>query len=662
MNVLITDNNDTSCKLLRALLEAESHAVIVAADGQEALGLLEDHPVDAIISDLLTPNLDGYRLCRAIRQDKRWRDIPFICYTAVNGTLNHEKLAFELGADAYLRKPSSGATILGALRASIDRARNGQNRPPALHAELDVSNNGNQPTVAKLESENVKLREQSRWAEIFRQLVENNSDVFWMIDLSKREILYVSANYETVWGRTCKSLQAEPDSFFDAIHAEDRPRVLDILQAESGLPYELEYRIVRPDYSVRWIRERAFPVREANGLVTRIAAVAEDVTEKRQAEMQLHQSQKMQAVGRLAGGVAHDFNNLLSIIFGHSALLAASSPSEERLRDSVAEINRAAERAAALTRKLLAFGRRQVVEPKALDLNSILAESRKLLRRLIGEEVVLTMNLSSGLNCVNIDPGQIDQLLMNLALNAREAMPQGGELTIETRDVEFDAASGRLHPEAPHGRYVLLAFTDNGCGMTAEAQTRIFEPFFSSKAESTGLGLSVVDGIVKQNGGHVTVASDPGLGATFGIYLPAVEEPRRELSQKARSKPRAGDEIILLVEDEDPVREITTLLLESLGYRVLPVCGAEEALELVQTDEVKIDLLLTDVLMPGMSGGELAEAVRAYDPHLKVLFQSGHTDDVVVRNGILNAEVAFLQKPFSIDALGKKIREIFDRK
>jgi two-component system cell cycle sensor histidine kinase/response regulator CckA len=822
MKVLIADDNDASSKLLRALLETDGHAVMVAADGREALELLERYPVDAIISDLLMPNLDGFRLCREIRQDSRWHRTPFICYTAIYCSLDDEKLAFDLGADAYLRKPSSRATILSTLQLAVDRAKVGPSRRKALHAELDVINEYSRPLVAELEDKNFELSEKSRLAELagavgvaltrrhglgeilqscsesmvkhldaalariwtldaknnelelrastapdklpqgvqpgqaivgrigverrpyrshvvlselsaqerdwarregvaafagypliveerlvgvmavftrkvlpeattttlaaiadslalgiqgkwaeailreseerFRQLTENISEVFWMTDPAKKEIFYVSPAYETIWGRTCKSLMERSHSFFDAVHPDDRPRVLASVQADSAIPYELEYRIVRPDSSVRWIRDRAFPVRDPAGLVIRIAGVAEDVTEKRQLETQLRQSQKMQAIGQLAGGVAHDFNNLLSVIFGHGALLAAAMPLQERLRDSVVEINLAAERAAALTRQLLTFSRRQVFEPTILDLESVVEESRSLLRRLIGEDVSLAVTPSHGLSPVSVDPGQINQVLMNLALNARDAMPQGGELTIATRDVDFAAAERTVHPEMRPGRYVLLAVTDTGCGMAPEVQTRIFEPFFSTKSDNTGLGLSVVDGIVRQNGGYLAVTSRPGLGTTFSIYLPAVERIAEGLPAKPLSRPVTGNETILLVEDEDPVREVTALLLESLGYEVLQVSNAKDALNLVENTRAKIDLLFTDVIMPGMSGRELVEALRRRDPGLKVLFQSGYTDDMVIRHGILRAEVAFLQKPFTIDALAKKIRERLDLK
>jgi two-component system, cell cycle sensor histidine kinase and response regulator CckA len=498
--------------------------------------------------------------------------------------------------------------------------------------------------------------------EHLRQLAENIGEVFWMTDPAKREVLYVSSAYETVWGRTCESLLQQPQSFFDAVHPDDYPRVLGAQQSELGFPYELEYRIVRPDFSVRWIRDRAFPVRDATGMVIRIAGLAEDVTKKRQLETPMRQSQKMQAIARMAGGMAHDFNNLLSVIFGHSALLGAGSPSQERLRDSVTEINRAAERAAVLTGQLSAFGGQQSVEPQVLDLGSVLGDSKSLLQRLIGEGVRLTMFLSPNLSRVKIDPSQINQVLVNLVVNASDAMPQGGELTIETRNVELEADSATGHRETATSRYVLLALSDTGGGMAPEAQAQIFDPFISGKRDHPGLGIWVVDTILQQNGGHFALASHPGLGTTFSIYLPAFKEALERSPQAPPSQRLSRNETILLVEDEDPVREVNTLLLESLGYRVLQVSDAEEALKLGQNKKVKIDLLFTDVMMPGMSGRELAEAFRALHPNIKILFQSGYTDDTVLRQGVLQTEVPFLQKPFSIETLEKKIRNLFDQK
>jgi two-component system cell cycle sensor histidine kinase/response regulator CckA len=562
----------------------------------------------------------------------------------------NEKLAFDLGSETYLPKPYPSAAILTPLRVSIERIRGGLNRRKEPDS-FALGIKGEQAERILRESE-----------ERFRQLAENINEVFWLTDPARKEFLYVSPAYESIWGRTCKSLFERPDSFFDAIHPDDRSQVLDTLRADNGVRYQLEYRIVRPDGAVRWIRDRAFPVFDSADGTMRIAGVAEEITEKRQLEMQLRQSQKMQVIGRLAGGVVHDFNNLLSVIFGHSALLATASPSRERLQDSLAEINRAAERAAGLTRQLLTFSRRQVVESRVLNLETVLAESQNLLRRLIGEDIRLTMRFSPFLSRVKADSGQIGQVLMNLALNARDAMPQGGELTIETREMDFDSIFADAQPEMRPGRYVILSVSDTGCGMPPEVQARIFEPFFSTKSDSTGLGLSVAEGIVKQSGGYVTFTSQPGKGTTFRIYFPAVTGEIEKSPQRPPSDPVRGSETILLVEDEDPVREVTALLLESLGYQVSHVSSAEEAMDLVERNGVKIDLLLTDVVMTGMSGRELAEALRARNPGIKILFQSGYSDDMVLRYGILPSEVAFLQKPFTIDTLAKRIREILDQR
>jgi CheY-like chemotaxis protein len=378
--------------------------------------------------------------------------------------------------------------------------------------------------------------------------------------------------------------------------------------------------------------------------------------------MRLRQAQKMETIGQLAGGVAHDFNNLLAVIFGHCEMLAMKLPQESPGRDSVDQIGRAAERAAALTRRLLAFSRQQVLEPQLLDLNLLVADMEKMLQRLIGENVRLITILQPGLNWVLADPGQIDQIIMNLAVNGRDAMPKGGRLTLQTRDLELDA---KTQSGQPPGRYVLLAVTDTGCGMTPKVQARIFEPFFTTKGvgQGTGLGLAMVSGIVQQNGGHIVVHSLPGIGTTFKIYLPAVSElAKQPLQSRAPVKPVRSSETILLVEDEASVREITALLLVSLGYQVKEASSGQEALHLAQGNREKIDLLMTDVLMPGMSGNEVAEVLRASDAGLKVLFLSGHSGDTLARHGVVHTEVAFLQKPFTLDALSRKLREVLDQR
>ena len=516
-------------------------------------------------------------------------------------------------------------------------------------------------TVARDITEQKRVERELRESEErFRQLTENIGEVFWLADADLQTIIYASPAYETIWGRSRESLYTKPHAWFDALHPEDRSRVIEARKTRATIASELEYRIVCPDGTVRWIRELAFPVHDAEGRVIRAAGVAEDVTERRQLEMQLSQSQKMDAIGRLAAGVAHDFNNLLTVISGHSELLTITSPSDGRWRESVAEIRRATELATASIRQLLVFSRRQILEPKVLDLNSVVAEAEKMLRRLISEDVHLVSLLQPRLSPVRADLGQLNQVLLNLAVNSSDAMPQGGRLTLETCEVDLDETDAKVHSEARPGRYVLLTVTDTGCGMTPEVQARIFEPFFTTKAEGhgTGLGLSVVLGIIQQSGGYIEVESEPGVQTKFKIYLPAVQGSAADgLAQSAPSAPERGSETVLLVEDEEPVRHITTRLLESLGYRVIEAQTGEEALSLFGVCGEKIDLLMTDVVMPGIGGREVVEALQTKDPDLKVLFQSGYTDDMVVRRGILRAEVAFLKKPFTLDVLAKKVRE-----
>ena len=405
-----------------------------------------------------------------------------------------------------------------------------------------------------------------------------------------------------------------------------------------------------------WVNVAA--VDTENGRPMRLSGVVIDLTDRKRLEEQFQQAQKMEAVGQLAGGVAHDFNNLLTIITGYSEMLLASANPESPDRELLDEIRVAAERAAGLTRQLLAFSRKGVLEPRIIDLNEVVQHADKMLRRLIGEDVGLALALTTGLGHVKVDPGQVEQVLMNLAVNARDAMPTGGKLTIETVEIELDEEYASTHPEVWPGRYVLLSVSDTGMGMDAATKARIFEPFFTTKelGKGTGLGLAVVHGFVKQSGGHVAVYSEPRVGTTFKIYLPAVEGWNQTgwVHPRASSVPR-GAETVLLVEDEEAVRRLSSRALRDAGYTVLEAVHGGEAVRLAEDYGGPIHAMVSDVVMPEMGGRILAERLTAGRPGLKSLFVSGYTDDAVVRHGVLAAEVAFFQKPFTPAALAAQV-------
>ena len=427
-----------------------------------------------------------------------------------------------------------------------------------------------------------------------------------------------------------------------------RPAADDLFWRKDGSSFPVEYV--------------STPTREGDKVVGAVV-VFKDITERRQLEAQLRQAQKMEAVGRLAGGIAHDFNNLLTIITGYSQLLLDRHTSGEELQEQIGEIKKAGNRAAALTRQLLAFSRKQVLTPRVVDLNIIIANVEKLLCRLIGEDIELKIAQAPELGRVRADPDQIEQVLLNLAINARDAMPHGGKLTIETANATLDASYPRVNRPVEPGQYVLLAVSDTGSGMSEEIKAHVFEPFFTTKekGKGTGLGLAMVYGIVKQSGGYIWVYSELNRGTTFKIYLPFVEGAAENFeTPKLPVGVPKGSETVLLVEDEDAVRSLVRGILESSGYAVIEASRPEEALILSQRHEGSIHLLVTDVVMPEMSGSELAKRLEFVFPDMKVLYVSGYTDEAIVHHGVLEPGTAFLQKPFTPDSLAWKVRQVLD--
>lgn len=436
------------------------------------------------------------------------------------------------------------------------------------------------------------------------------------------------------------------------------------LNAMRGQVHTLERQIVgRRKDGARLPLEVAFASFELNNR-QHYTGILRDLTERNALEAQLRQSQKMEAFGQLAGGVAHDFNNLLTIIIGCSDMLVPMVEGDAVSRELVMDVRTAGDRAAALTRQLLAFSRRQLLEPKIVNLNETVADVEKMLRRLIGEDVALASNLDPALQPVRVDKGQIEQVLVNLAVNARDAMPRGGKLTIETRNVVWTEEYCRVHLGYMPGRYVMISMTDTGVGMPPEVKRRIFEPFFTTKGagKGTGLGLATVFGIVRQSGGQVSVYSEVDVGTSLQVYLPAIEQQSEsEQARESTEALRMGSETVLVVEDEEAVRKIAKLALESHGYTVLEASSGPAAIALVEKYPKTIHMIVSDVVMPGMSGRELSVALRKMRSDFRLLFISGYTDDAVVRHGIVKADEAFLQKPFSPNSLARKVREVLDR-
>ena len=486
-----------------------------------------------------------------------------------------------------------------------------------------------------------------------------------VVRINKASAEYVGMKKEEIEGKSAYDLfPDEAEKYF-----KDDLEVINSGEPKLGIIEQMQIATGEK----RWVRTDKVPYRNEDGEVIGIIAFIIDITEQRrmedairESEEKLVQSQKMEAVGRLAGGIAHDFNNLLTTILGYSDIILSQQGLDNDLFESAKEINASAKRAATLTQQLLAFSRKQVLQPKVIDLNKLITNLSKMLRRLIGEDIDLMIKLDSDLGQTRADPGQVEQVIMNLAVNARDAMPKGGTLTLETQNVVLDESYSQQHPEIKSGNHVLLAVSDTGQGMDEEIQEHIFEPFFTTKGvgKGTGLGLSTVFGIVKQSEGHISVTSEPGKGTSFKIYLPRLEEVEKKhemLSQNQAVK--GGTETVLLVEDEAALRKMAGKILKRHGYRIIEASNGMEARE--RTDELgesKLDLLITDVIMPGMSGEDLADMLHEKYPDLSVLYISGYTNNIIAHHGILHEGVSFLQKPFSPKFLAKKVREVLDEK
>src|SRR5579863_8261362 len=496
--------------------------------------------------------------------------------------------------------------------------------------------------------------------ELFRLISENAADMIAVVD-TKGQRLYNSPSYQKLLGYSQEELGKT--SAFEQIHEDDRTAVVEAANEarRTGMGRTVEYRIRHKDG--RWLKveSTASVVRNQDGEVEKLVIVNRDITERKQLEQQLHRSQKLEAIGRLSGGVAHDFNNLLGLIIGYSEALQERIPPDDPFREAVDEIQNAGKRAAALPQQLLAFSRKQVLEPRILNLNTIILEVEKMLRRLVGEDIQIDLLLAPDTGTVKADRSQIEQVILNLVVNARDAMPEGGKLIIETGKWTLDRSTVLRHPYVIPGPYAMLKVTDTGCGMDVELQSHIFEPFFTTKekGKGTGLGLATAYGVIKQSGGYIWVDSEVGRGTAFRIYLPeanAVAEVVPEVKEATRVAPERRT--ILVVEDERSLRKLTRKTLSAAGHNVFEAGDAAEALEISRKTTDKIDLLLTDVIMPGMSGKKLADVLVVERPGIGVLYMSGYTDGQIATQGILEQGTTILRKPFTRDELMRQVENV----
>jgi two-component system, cell cycle sensor histidine kinase and response regulator CckA len=633
--LIVEDSEDDAVMLLEELrrggFEVE-HVRVQTADTMRAA--LVEQTWDVIMSDYSMPTFTGIGALSVLKETGI--DIPLII---ASGTIGEETAveALKAGASDFLVKDRL-ARLIPAIERETREAEGRRARRAAERALLQT-------------------KERMQFA------LESAGVGIWESDIASGRTSW-SDILEQLHGLPVRGFPGTFDAFIECIHADDRQRVRNSISESlrNRLNSRVEYRTTWPDGSTHWIVGVGRTFYSEAGEPIRAAGVGIDITARKNLEEQFRQAQKLEAIGGLAAGVAHDFNNLLTIVAGYCELLAARLADDAGALQDLDEIRHASTSATALTRQLLAFGRRQIVAPRPVDLNSILNDSHKMLRRLVEENVQIDLRLADRLAPIHVDPGQIEQVLLNLVINARDAMLVGGVVTIETDNAVVDEPYARTHLDVQPGAYVLLSVSDTGSGMSPEVQSRLFEPFFTTKerGRGTGLGLATVYGIVKQSGGHIWVYSEAGMGTTFKIYwpvAPSTELPATAPARQAQPGGLHGSETVLVVEDEAPLRALTERMLQRYGYTVLLAANGEDAERICTEHQGPIHVVLMDVVMPGKSGRAVGDWIEQCRPETKIIYLSGYTDNAIAHHGVLDPGTTFLQKPFTSDVLIRTIRE-----
>jgi len=646
--MLAVDDNPDNLYVLQALVAEHMPdcELLTAVSACEGLALALDGDLDGILIDVQMPGMSGIEMCRRLKADRRTAHLPVILITSHRAEAGLKAEGLEAGADDFLTKPIDNIELLAKLKVML-RIKRAEDELRDINLHLE-----------ELVTERTRRARESE--ERYRQVFEQAGDGMVLLDMQTGAIVDFNTRAHSNLGYTREEFARLRLADIEAVEsAEEVAAHIERISVQGNDSFETihrrkdgETRNVLVDCRVLLLGGRRLSL-----------SVWRDITERKSLEEQMRQAQKMEAVGQLAGGVAHDFNNVLTGIQGYTEFALERVDDGSRLHQDLSEVLALSKRATGVVRQLLVFSRRQTLQPVVLNINTVASNLIKMLRRLIGEHVSLDFVPAAGLGNVEADVTQVEQVLMNLAINARDAMPEGGTLTIETANVDLDAAYAREHAEAEAGSYVMLAVSDTGCGMDEKTLARVFEPFFTTKTDrqGTGLGLSTVYGIVRRHGGHVEVSSKPGSGTTFRVYLLRVakETVDTTVAEEKVPVPR-GEETILAVEDEYAVRRIVEITLQGLGYEVLSASSPAEAEAVFAAHGDEVDLLLTDVIMPGRSGTELYEVLRAKCPALKVLYMSGHAEGVIDWHGVLNSGTELIQKPFQPDALGRRVREVLD--
>ena len=666
--ILIADDNEDNLYYLQALLGANGYELIAARNGAEALNAALATPPDLVIADILMPVMDGFTLCRRWRGEPRLAAIPFVFYTATYTDPKDRELGMSIGANEFLAKPVEPDALVQIVRDLLKQKEMGVLPDhSSTAAEGDVFlREYNAALIRKLEDKLVELEATNQRltdAKEFVRAMLDHSPLPMIAADQEGEITLVNPAFCATFGYSAPEITGKKCSeTIAAPGIEDETSLLvKQLSGEAGGPYHTQRR--RKDGTIINVELFLCPLRVRHE-VTGLLAIYRDVTEQQKLEDQLRQAQKLEAVGQLAAGVAHDFNNLLGVMVGYSELIRSSVEPQSRLFQHADQIRQACSRATALTRQLLAFSRRQVLLPQVLDLGKILQDMTPILRRLTREDIELAVCANPPIGKILADPTQIEQVVLNLATNAADAMPKGGRLSLQLCNVEVDEAQARIRYPLRPMEYVKLTVSDTGVGMDKTTMEHIFEPFFTTKPKGTGtgLGLASVHGIVEQSGGVVLVSSEPGKGTSFDIYFPRIQDGAAAAAQPTAVQLRRGSETILLAEDEESLRTLVCEMLTDLGYKVLVVSSAVDALRMIQDAQERIDLLVTDVVMPKMNGRELSELAWCSRPEIRVLYISGYAADLIQNHGVPWRHVDFLAKPFTQQELATAVRQLLDAK